>query len=169
MEGVLAQLQWWQMALLIAAYVFYLFKVLGGGTRPKPVSTRRLLSIPAVFLVATWLAYDGMSGSQAAPILAITVAIAVAQGILLGNLKIIDCRNGEWRIYHGKAYLVAWVSFYLLKVLLTAAVVVFFGDGFHLWFGMLYFFIFSSLRSAISFARFKRKNLAAEQAASASI
>lgn len=54
---------------------------------------------------------------------------------------------------HAARYLGIWFAFYGLKVALTALVVLLCQGEFHLWFGVFYFLVFSSLRSAIVWRR----------------
>lgn len=156
MGDLVSQAQPWQIALVLAAYVAYLYLVLKGGTKSKPITARKLLSVPLVMLVATVAAYDGMSGWTSWVILGIAVAIAVVQGLLLGHSKIVEEVDGQWCVRHDRRYLVIWFSFYGLKIALTALVVVLCQGEFHLWFGVFYFLVFSSLRSAIVWTRYRQ-------------
>lgn len=156
MSDFIAQVQPWQAILALAAYIGYLFLVLGGGRKSRPVTARKLLSVPLVMGIATIAAFDGMTGPTSWVMLAIAVAIAIVQGILLGNTKILEEIDGTWCVRHDRTYLAIWFAFYGLKVALTALVVVLWQGEFHLWFGVFYFFVFSSLRSAIVFARYRR-------------
>lgn len=149
----MATVELWQIVVALVAYVGYLFLVLKGGTKSKPVTARKLLSVPTVMLFATVAAYDGMSGRASWLILGIALAVALVQGVLLGESKIVEKRDGVWYVRHGKRYLLIWFGFYGLKVALTALVVVLCQSEFHLWFGVFYFLVFSSLRSLIVFAR----------------
>lgn len=149
----MATVELWQIVVALVAYVGYLFLVLKGGTKSKPVTARKLLSVPTVMLLATVAAYDGMSGLASWLILGIALAVALVQGVLLGESKIVEKRDDVWYVRHGKRYLLIWFGFYGLKVALTALVVVLCQSEFHLWFGVFYFLVFSSLRSLIVFAR----------------
>lgn len=71
----------------------------------------------------------------------------------LGMSKIVEQREGVWHVRHAARYLGIWFAFYGLKVVLTALVVVLCQGEFHLWFGVFYFLVFSSLRSAIVWRR----------------
>lgn len=156
MNDFIAQVQPWQAILALAAYIGYLFLVLGGGRKSRPVTIMKLLSVPLVMGIATVAAFDGMTGLTSWVMLAIAVAIAIIQGILLGNTKILEEIDGKWCVRHDRTYLVIWFAFYGLKVVLTALVVMLWRGEFHLWFGVFYFFVFSSLRSAIVFARYRK-------------
>lgn len=156
MEDLVSQAQPWQIVLVLAVYVAYLYLVLKGGTKSKTITVRKLLSVPLVMLVATIAAYDGMSGWTSWIILGIAVAIAVMQGLLLGRSKIVEEVDGQWCVRHDRRYLIIWFSFYGLKIALTALVVVLCRGEFHLWFGIFYFLVFSSLRSALVWAKYRR-------------
>lgn len=156
MDDLIAQAQPWQTALVVVVYIAYLFCVLHGGMKNRPITARRLLLVPLVMGIATVAAYDGMGGPTSWTILAIAVAIAVVQGTLLGRSKIVKKINGVWCVRHDKTYLVIWFVFYGIKIALTALVVVLWGGEFHLWLGVFYFFVFSSLRSAIVYGRYRR-------------
>lgn len=97
-----------------------------------------------------------MSGRTSWVLLGIAVSIAIVQGVLLGRSKVVEQREGVWCVRHEKRYLIIWFTFYGLKVALTALVVVLFQGEFHLWFGVFYFFVFSSLRSSIVYLKFRR-------------
>lgn len=155
MNDFIAQIQPWQALLALATYVGYLFLVLGGGRKSRPVTTRKLLTVPLVMGAATVAAFDGMTGPTSWVMLAIAIAIAVVQGILLGKTKILEEINGTWCVRHDRIYLIVWFAFYGLKVVLTALVVMLWQGEFHLWFGVFYFFVFSTLRSAIVYVRYR--------------
>lgn len=163
MEDAVSQAQPWQVAMALAVYIGYLYLVLKGGTRSKPITARRLLSVPLVMLVATIAAFDGMNGWTSWAMLGIAVAIAVVQGVLLGRSKIVEERDGVWCVRHSKRYLVIWFSFYGLKVVLTALVVVLFQGAFHVWFGVFYFLVFSSIRSMFVYGK-RRSGIVRAQA-----
>lgn len=160
MDDLISQAKPWQIALVIAVYISYLYLVLKGGTKNKPITIRKLLSVPLVMLIATIAAYDGMSGWTSWVILGIAVVIAVVQGLLLGHSKIVEKIDDRWCVRHDKRYLIIWFSFYGLKVALTAFVVVLFQGEFHLWFGVFYFLIFSSLRSVLVWIKYRKASLA---------
>lgn len=159
MDDLIAHAQPWQIAFVLMAYISYLYLVLKGGTKSKPITIRKLLSVPLVMLIATIAAYDGMSGWTSWVILGIAVVIAIMQGLLLGHSKIVEQIDGIWCVRHDKRYLIVWFSFYGLKVALTALVVVLFQGEFHLWFGVFYFLIFSTLRSALVWIKYRKHHL----------
>lgn len=137
MEGF--ALEKWQLVLVAILYVLYLCWVMFGGMKRKKIKPVVYIGMTLLMLYGLVKEFDGIGGTAAIINIFIVLLIGFIKGIYLGRKKIVEKIDETWYMHHDGAYIIAWILFFVIKLVLTMVLKIVSGAEIPLWHMILYF------------------------------